>query len=313
MMDQCTTTESNFGSKLPGQLVQMHRLRTECSCLQERAAALRLEKLQLEKAFEKQECELQATSRYSADLKTESMSSLLQPGEVKRMTQSENISLMDQFLRVRAQFYKVKGQLEEEKAKYNLKQPAVEDLDVELQAKLEGLIDKNVASLNLEQGEWSKALRQMASLSTGMVLGRADIDQKCCKMEEKARVVEEEVWRRQASTVSLNLRSTQSNSPGEQVQEVGGIKSKSCQEKVVENIQVKEVEMENLAEALVRSKKMVSELRTCHVSSVTHQQEIELKTEFKEVEELWMREKAELEEGLVVERKRVAQLARELE
>ena len=45
----------------------------------------------------------------------------------------------------------------------------------------------------------------------------------------------------------------------------------------MENIQVKEVEMENLAEALVRSKKMVSELRTCHVSSVTHQQEIELR------------------------------------
>ena len=312
-MDQLTKSESDFESKLPGQLVQLHRLRTECSGLQERAAALRLEKLQLEKAFEKQEGELQATSRYSAELRIENMSSLAQPGEVRRMTQNKNISLMDQFLRVRAQFYKVKGQLEEEKAKYNLMQPVVEDLDVELQSKLDGLIDKNVASLNLEQGEWSKALRQMASLSTGMVLGRADIDQKCCKMEEKARVVEEEVWRRQASTVSLNLRSTQSNSPGEQVQEVGGIKSKSCQEKVVENIQVKEVEMENLAEALVRSKKMVSELRTCHVSSVTHQQEIELKTELKEVEELWIREKAELEEGLVVERERVAQLARELE
>ena len=54
--------------------------------------------------------------------------------------------------------------------------------------------------------------------------------------------------------------------------------------------------MENLTKALVRSKKMVSELRTCHVSSVTHQQEIELKTELKEVEELWMIEKTELEE-----------------
>ena len=57
---------------------------------------------------------------------------------------------------------------------------------------------------------------------------------------------------------------------------------------------------------------MVSELRTCHVSSVTHQQEIELKTELKEVEELWMREKAELEDGLKAERERVTQLARAL-
>ena len=62
----------------------------------------------------------------------------------------------------------------------------------------------------------------------------------------------------------------------------------------------------------MRSKKMVSELRTCHVSSVTHQQEIELKTELMEVETMWMREKAKLENGLEIERKRVVQLAREI-
>ena len=157
----------------------------------------------------------------------------------------------------------------------------------------------------------------MASLSTGMVLGRADIDQKCCKVEEKARVVEEEVWHCQTSTVSLNSSSAQSHSRGGFVstgepgqQKVGS--GRSWQEKVVVNIQVKEAEMENLTAALVRSKKMVSELRTCHVSSATHQQEIELKTELMEVEKLWIREKAELEDGLAVERKRIAQLAREL-
>ena len=156
-------------------------------------------------------------------------------------------------------------------------------------------IDKNMASLNLEQDEWSKALHQMASLSTDIVLGRADIDKKCCKVEEKARVVEEEVWHRQASTASLNSSCTQSESHGgfgEPAQQK--VRGKSWQEKVVENIQVKEVEMENLTEALVRSKKMVSELRTCHVSSDTHQQEIELKTELMEVEKMWIREKAEL-------------------
>ena len=63
----------------------------------------------------------------------------------------------------------------------------------------------------------------------------------------------------------------------------------------------------------MRNKKMVSELRTCHVSSVTHQQEIELKTELMEVETMWMREKAELKDGLEVERKRVVQLAIEPE
>ena len=150
-----------------------------------------------------------------------------------------------------------------------------------------------------------------------MLVGRAYIDQKCCKMEEKARVVEEEVWRCQASKVSLNITCAQSNNPdgsvstGEQAQEGGGIKNR--QAKVVQSIQVKEFEMEKLAEALARSKKMVSELRTCHVSSVTHQQEIELKTELKEMEELWMREKAELEGGLVAERERVTQLAKELD
>ena len=48
------------------------------------------------------------------------------------------------------------------------------------------------------------------------------------------------------------------------------------------------------------------------MSSATHEQEIELKTELREVEKLWIREKAELEDGLQVERKRIAQLAREL-
>jgi len=316
-MDQQTNVESDFGSKLPGHLMQLHRLRTECSGLQERAAALRLEKLQLEKALEKQEGEHQSASRHISALGTGNMPGLVQHGEVKRMVQCNNISLIDEFLRVRAQFHKVKERLEEEKAKYNVHQPVLEDLDVEMHSKLDGLVNKNVASLNLEQNEWSKALHQMASLSTTMVLGRADIDQKCCKMEEKARVMEEEVWRCQASKVSLNITCAQSNNPdgsvstGEQAQEGGGIKNR--QAKVVQSIQVKEFEMEKLAEALARSKKMVSELRTCHVSSVTHQQEIELKTELKEMEELWMREKAELEGGLVAERERVTQLAKELE
>ena len=34
------------------------------------------------------------------------------------MAQSDNITLMEHFVRVRAQFYKVREQLEEEKAKY---------------------------------------------------------------------------------------------------------------------------------------------------------------------------------------------------
>ena len=110
----------------------------------------------------------------------------------------------------------------------------MENLDTELQSKLEGLIHKNMASLNLEQDEWSKALHQMASLSTDIVLGRADIDKKCCKVEEKARVVEEEVWHRQASTASLNSSCTQSESHGgfgEPAQQK--VRGKSWQEKVV--------------------------------------------------------------------------------
>ena len=44
--------------------------------------------------------------------------------------------------------------MEEEKTKYNLKQPVFEDLNVEMQPKLIGLMDKNKSSLNLEQGEY---------------------------------------------------------------------------------------------------------------------------------------------------------------
>ena len=130
-----------------------------------------------------------------------------------------------------------------------------------------------MASLNLEQDEWSEALRKMADYSTGIVLGRTDIEQKCSKVEEITRVLEEKVWQRQASSVAVTHHGRQQlDSPdclgsGEQDQRRGENNDKSCQEKVVENIRVKEMEMENMMEALARSKKMVSELRTCHVKS----------------------------------------------
>ena len=134
-MEQCSTkTERDFVSKLPEQLLQLQQLRTECSGLQERAAALRLEKLQLEKALEKGEGEHQATSRHVADFRTEDKSSLGRHGEMPRMAQSDNISLMDQFLRVRAQFHKVKEQLGEETVKYNVQQPVLENLDTDMQS-----------------------------------------------------------------------------------------------------------------------------------------------------------------------------------
>ena len=83
----------------------------------------------------------------------------------------------------------------------------------------------------------------------------------------------------------------------------------SQQQEVVDNIQVKELELESLTEALVKRKKMASKLRVCHVSSVTHQQEVELKAELKEVVEAWQREKVEMEDDLSLERERVAKLA----
>ena len=78
-----------------------------------------MEKLQLERALEKQKekGEQHATSRHAVAFGTKKISSLAQFGEVTRMVQSLNICLMDHFVRVRAQFYKVKEQLEEEKAK----------------------------------------------------------------------------------------------------------------------------------------------------------------------------------------------------
>ena len=200
-----------------------------------------------------------------------------------------------------------------------VQQPVLENLDFEVQSKLDGLIEKNMASLNREQDEWSEAMRKMADYSTGIVLGRADIEQKCSKVEEITRVLEEKVWQRQASSVAVTHHGGQQlDSPdclgsGEQDQRRGENNDKSCQEKVVENIRVKEMEMENMMEALTRSKKMVSELRTCHVSCVIHQEEMELRTEVKEVEEMWKREKAELEDGLDGEIKRVALIAGELE
>ena len=213
-MKQCIVNESDFESTLAGQLVLVQRLRTECSSLREKAAALRLEKLQLEKALEKQESDHQALSRHGANLRSENMSSFLQQRDLKRMAQSENISLTDDFLRLRTQLYKVKTQLEEEKARFNVQQPVLESLDFEVQSKLDGLIEKNMASLNQEQDEWSEALRKMADYSTGIVLGRADIEQKCSKVEENTWVLEK-VWHRQASSVAVTHHGGQQlDSPG---------------------------------------------------------------------------------------------------
>ena len=184
----------NIGSKLPGQLLQVHRLRTECFDLKERAAALKLEKMRLEKEVEKQECELEAVNQPTFDnLRFEEMSSLVNNGGPK-MGQSISVSLTDLYLRMRTELHRLKEVLEEE-------------------------------------------------------------------------------------------------------------------EEVVDKIQVKELELESLTEALVKSKKMASELRVCHVSSVTHQQEVELKAELKELVEAWQREKVEMENDLSLERECVAKLA----
>ena len=66
---------------------------------------------------------------------------------------------------------------------------------------------------------------------------------------------------------------------------------------------------------LEKIKKMASELRSCHdVSSATRQQ-VKLKSELKEVVEMWQtlwvwqREKVELEGELFLERERLAKLA----
>ena len=184
----------NIGSKLPGQLLQVHRLRTECFDLKERAAALKLEKMRLEKEVEKQECELEAVNQPTFDnLRFEEMSSLVNNGGPK-MGQSISVSLTDLYLRMRTELHRLKEVLEEK-------------------------------------------------------------------------------------------------------------------EEVVDKIQVKELELESLTEALVKSKKMASELRVCHVSSVTHQQEVELKAELKELVEAWQREKVEMEDDLSLERECVAKLA----
>ena len=184
----------NIGSKLPGQLLQVHRLRTECFDLKERAAALKLEKMRLEKEVEKQERELEAVNQPTFDnLRFEEMSSLVNNGGPK-MGQSISVSLTDLYLRMRTELHRLKEVLEEE-------------------------------------------------------------------------------------------------------------------EEVVDKIQVKELELESLTEALVKSKKMASELRVCHVSSVTHQQEVELKAELKELVEARQREKVEMEDELSLEKERVAKLA----
>ena len=297
----------NIGSKLPGQLLQVHRLRTECSDLKERAAALKLEKMRLEKEVEKQERELEAVNQPTFDnLRFEEMSSFVNNGGPK-MGQSISISLTDQYLRMRTELHRLKELLEEEKRKYHMHQPLMEEVDSEIGSKIDALIEKNLTALNKEQGQWSKTLEKVSAVSKVLILGRVEMDKKCSEVEEKVRAAEEEVWIRQAARCSSGY--DQLNASSVEEEEDKNHKIRSQEQEVVDNIQVKELELESLTEALVKSKKMASELRVCHVSSVTHQQEVELKSELKEVVEAWQREKVEMEDDLLLERERVAKLA----
>ena len=297
----------NIGSKLPGQLLQVHRLRTECSDLKERAAALKLEKMRLEKEVEKQERELEAVNQPTFDnFGFEEMASFVNNGGQK-MGQSISISLTDQYLRMRTELHRLKELLEEEKRKYHMHQPLLEEVDSEIGSKIDALIEKNLTALNKEQGQWSKALEKVSAVSKVLILGRVEMDKKCSEVEEKVRAAEEEVWIRQAARCSSGYDQLNANSVEEE--EDKDHKIRSQEQEVVDNIQVKELELESLTEALVKSKKMASELRVCHVSSVTHQQEVELKAELKELVEAWQREKVEMEDDLSLERERVAKLA----
>ena len=297
----------NIGSKLPGQLLQVHRLRTECFDLKERAAALKLEKMRLEKEVEKQERELEAVNYPTFDnLRFEEMSSFVNTGGPK-MAQSISISLTDQYLRMRTELHRLKELLEEKKRKYHMHQPLLEEADVEVGSKIDALIEKNLTALNKEQDQWSKALEKVSAVSKVLILGRVEMDKKCSEVEEKVRAAEEEVWIRQAARCSSGHDQLNANSIEEEEDKHHKIRSQ--EQEVVDNIQVKELELESLTEALVKSKKMASELRVCHVSSVTHQQEVELKAELKELVEAWQREKVEMEDDLSLERECVAKLA----
>ena len=147
----------------------------------------------------------------------------------------------------------------------------------------------------------------MSAVSKVLILGRVEMDKKLSEVEEKVRAAEEEVWIRQAARCSSGHDQLNANSVEEEEDKIHNIISQ--EQEVVDSIQVKELELESLTEALLKSKKMASELRVCHVSSVTHQQEVELKAELKEVVEAWQREKVEMEDDLSLERERVAKLA----
>ena len=223
------------------------------------------------------------------------------------MGQSISISLTDQYLRMRTELHKLKELLEEEKRKYHMHQPLLEEADVEVGLKIDALIEKNLTALNKEQDQWSKALEKVSAVSKVLILGRVEMDKKCSEVEEEVRAAEEEVWIRQAARCSSGHDQLNANSIEEEEDNIHKIRSQ--EQEVVNNIQVKELELESLTKALVKSKKMASELRVCHVSSVTHQQEVELKAELKELVEAWQREKVEMEDELSLEKERVAKLA----
>ena len=133
-----------------------------------------------------------------------------------------------------------------------------------------------------------------------MSVNRADIENVTENLNEANGKAEKEVWRR-----SLKEDKEEKHQAPAAPSWSGG----ATERHVGEELKEKAAELQGLNAVLKQSNELISEMKKCHISSVSHEREVELEAEIRMVEEEWQREKVELQ----VELQDIVEINKELE
>ena len=207
-----------------------------------------------------------------------------------------------QFLQLRRELHKVKAKVDEveENLQIQQKKDSEKMAGTQLLSNINNILCDNVLKLEAEQGALAQMLQVVKGVSDTMSVNRADIENITENLNAANRKAEKEVWRRslKEDKEEKHQEPTAPSWSGE-----------ATERHMEEELEAKTAEMQGLNAALKQSNELIIEMKKCHISSVSHEREVELEAEIRMVEEEWQREKVELQ----VELQDIVEINKELE
>ena len=207
-----------------------------------------------------------------------------------------------QFLQLRRELHKVQAKVNEVEENLQIQ----ESKDSEKMAgqkvlsNINNILCDNVSKLEAEQGALAQMLQVVKGFSDTMSVSRADMENITENLNAATGRAEKEVWRRSLK----EDKEEQHQAPA-----APSWSSEATERHIEEKLEEKTAELQGLNAALKQSNELVSEMKKCHISSVSHEREVELEAEIRMVEEEWQREKEELQ----VELQDIIEMNKELE